>query len=65
MHSRLVLMPGSLSSLASRSCSVWFARSTRPLAWLVLAQNASILRSYSARPNCVTPLPAVSERCFT
>ncbi|KGX17151.1 hypothetical protein Y036_6183 [Burkholderia pseudomallei] len=32
---------------------------------IVFAQNASILSSYSARPNCVTSLPAVSERFFT
>ncbi|MCY1562087.1 hypothetical protein D9M68_994310 [compost metagenome] len=49
----MLLMPRSRSSLTSRSCSVPFIRSTRPLAWLELAHRLSILSSYSARPNCV------------
>jgi hypothetical protein len=32
-------------------------RSTRPFAWLVLAQRISMLSSDNARPNWVIPLP--------
>ena len=52
-------MPRSRNSFTSRSCKVKCARSTRPLAELLLAQNVSILSSYIARPKCVTPLSPV------
>ena len=41
------------NSFTRRSCSVPFIRSTRPLAWLVLAHRLSMFSSNSARPNCV------------
>ena len=44
-----VLMPRSRSSLTSRPCSVRFARSTRPLAGLLLAHHVSMFSSYIAR----------------
>ena len=37
------------------------ARSTRPLAWGVLAQTISMLRAASARPNCVMPVPVAAS----
>src|SRR5258708_31978068 len=58
----MVWMPRSRSSLTSRSCSVRCARSTRPLAGLLLAHHVSMLSSYIARPNCVTLLPVVAAR---
>src|SRR5436190_10095330 len=50
-------MPASRSSLTRRSCSVPKARSTRPLAWLELAQMMSMFSACSARPNWVMPSP--------
>src|SRR5260370_31500798 len=43
------------SSLTRRYCKVLLARSTRPLAWGVLAQTMSMLSACSARPNWVIP----------
>ena len=43
------LIPWSRSSLAKRSCRVWLARSTRPLACGVLACIASMSSVLSAR----------------
>ena len=41
---------------------VRFTRSTRPLAWLELAQMISMFNSASARPNCVMPEPPCASR---
>ncbi|TDN62192.1 hypothetical protein B0G77_5731 [Paraburkholderia sp. BL10I2N1] len=57
--SATVLTPRSRNSLTSRSCSVRCARSTRPLAGLLFAQNGSMFSSYIARPKCVTLLPSL------
>src|SRR4030081_2463968 len=53
----MVLMPASRGSFTNRSCSVEWARSTRPLAWLVLSHRISMLSSDKARPNRVMPSP--------
>jgi len=50
------------NSFTSRSCSVRLARSTRPLAWLELAQRITL---QSARPNCVMPDPPFASGLFT
>lgn len=47
----MLLISASLSSLTNRSCSVRFARSTRPFAWLELAHRISMFSSAKARPN--------------
>src|SRR6516225_7695333 len=44
-----VRAPASRSSLTSRSCKVLCARSTRPFAWLELAQMMSMFRACSQR----------------
>ena len=46
-----LLMRASRNSFTRRSCSVEWARSTRPFAWLVLAQRISMFSSDKARPN--------------
>ena len=51
-----VEMPRNRNSLTSRSCKVWLARSTRPLACGVLAQMIWMSNSCMARPNWVNPL---------
>jgi len=51
----MVRMPRSRSSFTSRSCSVRWARSTRPFAELLFAHHVSMFSSYIARPKCVTP----------
>jgi len=53
--------PASRGSLTSRSCKVLCARSTRPFAWLELAQMMSMLSASSARPNWVMPSPPVAR----
>lgn len=50
-------MPARRSSFTSRSCSVRFARSTRPLAWELFAQRISMLSSFKALPKWVIPWP--------
>jgi len=57
LASATVLMPRRRSSFTRRSCSVRCARSTRPLAGLLFAQNVSMFSSYIARPKCVTLRP--------
>src|SRR5579859_971135 len=52
-----LLTPARRSSFTRRSCKVLFARSTRPLAWLELAQMISMLSAFRARPNWVMPSP--------
>jgi len=47
----MLLIPRNRISLTSRSCSVLFIRSTRPLACGVLAQMMLMLSTPSARPN--------------
>ena len=59
------LIPSSRISFTSRSCSVRFARSTRPLAWLELAHRISTMSSASARPNCVMPWPLAASAFAT
>jgi hypothetical protein len=69
LPSARVTAPASRNSLTSRSCKVLCARSTRPLAWLELAQMMSMLKACSARPNVQKTLfaseqdrPAVARR---
>src|SRR3954469_8813540 len=52
--------PASRSSFTKRSCNVLCARSTRPFAWLELAQMMSMLSTSSARPNWVMPSPPIA-----
>src|SRR5215204_3059231 len=57
--------PASRSSLTRRSCNVLCARSTRPFAWLELAQIISMLSASSARPNWVMPSPPIAPSWLT
>lgn len=59
LASATVLISRNRISLTSRSCNVRCARSTRPLAELLFAQNVSMFSSYIARPNGVTRLPVL------
>jgi hypothetical protein len=52
-----VLIPRKRSSFTRRFCNVRLARSTWPLAWLVLAHMMSMFSSKRTRPNCVVPRP--------
>src|SRR5271166_3180574 len=57
LPSAKVAAPASRNSLTRRSCNVLFARSTRPLAGLELAQMMSMFSACNARPNWVMPSP--------
>src|SRR5450759_1374606 len=56
---------GEPHSLTSRSCKVLCARSTRPFAWLELAQMMSMLSASRARPNWVIPSPPIAPSWLT
>jgi hypothetical protein len=57
--------PAGRSSLTRRSWRVRLTPSTRPLAWLELAQMISMFNSANARPNCFIPEPPLASGLFT
>src|SRR5260370_7087708 len=57
----IVAIPLSRISLTSRSCKVWLARSTRPLACGVSAWMSSIRSRSATRPNSVLPSPLAAS----